>query len=67
MGTHTPAYKVNVKFLGVKSQQEIAEAYNKFYVGVVSRVLKSSSLSVEKKHEILDTLIKKHSQTQISA
>lgn len=61
MGTHKPAYIVNIKFTGGKSQDEVTDAYAQFYAGVVSRVLKSSSLSIEEKKEMLDAMIKKYS------
>lgn len=61
MGTHRHTYIVNIRFTGEKSQEEITDAYAHLYVGVVSRVLESSSLPIEEKKEMLDAMIKKYS------
>ncbi len=61
MGTHVTKYKVNVKYVGEKTNEQISAAYTQFYIGVVSRVLKTSNIPTEKKIELLDRLIQKHS------
>lgn len=61
MRTHKPEYIVNIKFTEGKSQEEVTDAYTQFYVGVVSRLLKSSPMPLDKKNEMLDVIIKKYS------